>query len=320
MIDETNAELARVFFPYYEQRKSAVIAAGDRFAYYTNAETASKILGAQEFWLRNALVMNDFSEIAHGMECLRLAYDSSGGKILRAGLESCFPGITGEIEAMYNRLVPLIRYGTFITCFSEHSPAEDTRGRLSMWRAYGGTTGVAIVINGAVMHSESAALGAFSSPVYYGDLRDFGAAFDRVALGIAGRPELLAHAGRDRIRELVFHMLRFTALCTKHPAFHEELEWRVIASPSIINSERLIPSLEVVRGVPQQVLKIRLANAPELGLVGLAIPELIDRVIVGPCEFPEITATAFRERLKALAVPDWEERVVVADVPLRHHT
>jgi hypothetical protein len=106
----------------------------------------------------------------------------------------------------------------------------------------------------------------------------------------------------------------------EHPAFHEELEWRVIASPSILNTERLIPSLEVVRGVPQKVLKIRLENAPQLGLVGLATPELIERVIVGPCEFPDVTALTFRERLMQLGVPNWDQRVTVADVPLRHST
>lgn len=59
-------ELARVFFPYHATRTQTVLAAGDRFVYYTTADTAMRILKSREFWLRNALLMNDFSEIAHG--------------------------------------------------------------------------------------------------------------------------------------------------------------------------------------------------------------------------------------------------------------
>jgi hypothetical protein len=38
--------------------------------------------------------------------------------------------------------------GTYLACLSEHQD-EDEHGRLPMWRAYGATTGIALVINAA---------------------------------------------------------------------------------------------------------------------------------------------------------------------------
>ena len=37
--------------------------------------------------------------------------------------------------------------------------------------------------------------------------------------------------GRETVSASAFNMLRFAVLCTKHPGFLEEREWRIIASP-----------------------------------------------------------------------------------------
>lgn len=313
-------ELARVCFPYAARRTEEMKANGNRFVYYTTAEVAMHILRNQQIWLRNALLMNDFSEISHGFACLNAAYNGPSGTVLKAALASCFPDLPREVEDMFNALLPNVRGDTYLTCFSEHCLDEDRRGRLSMWRAYGGATGVAVVINGAVMHGDSTALGALSSPVYYADSEAFAKDFMEVASGIRAATPLLKRVGKDAVRSTVFQMLRFAALCTKHPGFQEELEWRVIASPTIYSTPRLSTSIEVIQGVPQQVVKIKLESAPDEGLVGLGLRELLDRIIIGPCEFPQMTAAAFYKVLVDLGFDDAQDRVVVADIPLRHRT
>ena len=40
---------------------------GYKFAYYTTADIAKKILEKKEIWLRNAHVMNDYSELSYGL-------------------------------------------------------------------------------------------------------------------------------------------------------------------------------------------------------------------------------------------------------------
>jgi hypothetical protein len=82
-------------------------------------------------------------------------------------------------------------------------------------------------------------------------------------------------------------------------------------------SRLLVPTVEVVRGTPQTVLKIDLQNHPDQGLVGLALPELLDRIIIGPCEFPEVIRKAFHHILVQAGVPEPEDKIVVSDIPLR---
>ena len=70
-----------------------------------------------------------------------------------------------------------------MTCISEHLEDEDNHGRLSIWRAYGGSTGVAMVMNSRAMFTESNALGAFTSPVQYANVETFGR--ELMALAVA---------------------------------------------------------------------------------------------------------------------------------------
>ena len=311
--------LASVFLPYAVRKTAEVKANGGRFAYYTTAEVAACILTSQEIWMRNATVMNDFLEISHGLQCLRAAYNGSAGAVLKRALNAAFPGLPEEIEEMFDTWLLTIQVDTYLTCVSEHRVEEDLRGRLSMWRAYGGVTGVAIVMNGTAMFSPSNALRAYSSPVFYADEAAFTDEFMRTAKGIEDEAEFIRSLGREVVKNIVFRMFRFAILCTKHPGFREELEWRVIASPMLEPSPRLKSDIETVRGVPQTVLKIKLENVPQEGLVGMALPELVDRIIIGPCEFPLVTRRGLVQLLNSLNVPDADRRVVVSDIPLRHH-
>jgi hypothetical protein len=136
----------------------------------------------------------------------------------------------------------------------------------------------------------------------------------KVVRGIQQELPFLEQQEKDVIRNAVFIMLRFAVLCTKHPGFSEEREWRVVASPTIYSPPRLVTGVEVVRGVPQKVVKVKLENAPEEGLVGLALPELLDRIIIGPCQFADVTAQAFYQTLTELGFADPGNHIVVADL------
>src|SRR5262245_18580599 len=113
--------------------------------------------------MRNTTTMNDYMEVEHGFECLNAAYKAVLGNSFNAALDGCFPSLAEDVTNSFNAWLPGICSDTYVTCVSEHSPVEDQHGRLSMWRAYGGQAGVALVFNGAVMFSDSDALGAYSS-------------------------------------------------------------------------------------------------------------------------------------------------------------
>ena len=310
--------IGRLLFPYMAQRTRDVIAGGGRFVYYTTADTASRILGNRQVWMRSTTAMNDYMEVEHGFDCLNAAYNGEPGKIFNRALDACFPRLAAELLELFNGWLPGIRQDTYMLCVSEHLPEEDRHGRLSMWRAYGGQAGVALVLNGGVMFMESHALGAYSSPVAYLTPDAFAAEFARIAEAMIAEADYIRTLDRETIKNHAFNMLRFAVLCTKHPGFHEELEWRVVASPAMYPSELLSSSVEVVRGIPQTVLKINLLNHPDQGLTGLALPELLSRIIIGPCEFPLVVLKAFRQLLTAAGVPEPESKIFVSDIPLRH--
>ena len=316
-VEPDTARLQEIFFPYARARTAGVQLSGNRFVYYTRAEVAASILKNRQIWFRNALCMNDFKEITHGYECLIAAWQSEGGDILKAAMAQCNAALPSDVEAFFNQLLPSINADTYLYCVSEHYAEEDHRGRLSMWRAYGGSTGIALVFNGAVMHASSDVLGAYSSPVLYADPPEFIVEFRKTALSVQQGVPYLRELEPHIVRNAVFQMMRYAMLCTKHPAFREEKEWRVIASPSIHPDGRNKQEVEVINGVPQLVVKIELLNDLERGLTGLALPELLDRIIVGPCECPAVTAFALQSLLADAGVTD-PDCIVLADIPLRH--
>jgi len=316
---ETSQEkvLGGIFFPFATAAQARVQSQGGRFVYYTTAAAALKILRNREIWMRNTMTMNDVREVDHGLDCLMEAYNSNVGRELEAVLDNCFQGMSTEIKSQFNAWIPGIRYDTFVTCLSEHYSNEDRHGRLSMWRAYGGSSGVAIVINGAAMFGTSRALAAYSSPVAYLDSNGVADELKAITQRIRQNQEFVKGIGRERTKNILFHALRFSAVCTKHPAFQEEKEWRVVASPSIESSDLVPKEIEDVYGVPQLVLKIKLEDHLDRGLRGLEPRDLIDRVLIGPCDHPDVVCRAFRETLTALGVPDAGNRAYGTGVPLR---
>jgi hypothetical protein len=209
------------------------------------------------------------------------------------------------------------RSDTYITCFSEHDNSEDLIGRLSMWRAYGQSTGVAIVINGGPFLRPTHALKAYSSPVAYLTPLEFEQQFDLLLDGIEGETDFLHATGEEMILTNIFSAFRSAILCTKHPGFHEEREWRVIYSPTFARSDRIATETVTIGGVPQPISKIPLRDVPDEGLRGLEIPSLVDRVIIGPTEYPNVIREAFLGALTNAGVPDAAQRIVVSDIPLR---
>lgn len=264
--------------------------------------------------------MNDFLEVEHGFECLNAAYKSPAGKALSAAMDFHYPGLSQEAVTAFNSWLPGIRGETYITCFSEHMDHEDEHGRLSMWRAYGGDSGVALVIKPDVMFMQNQAVGLIASPVVYWNQEDVETELHKVADRINSSPDFVRSLGREQAKAVAFSMFRFAVLCTKHPGFAEEREWRVISSPLMDTSPLLTPSLEVVKGVPQQIQKIGFSNHPELNIHGLELGELLDRVIVGPTEYPFAIHGALRTLVDSVAASEPAISVAVSRIPLRQPT
>lgn len=316
--DPVEDRIRRVLFPEATRRLQAVKEHGRRFVHYTSAAVAMSIISNARVWMRNAATMNDFMEVEHGLYMLAGAYNGDPGKsALRPAIDAVFPGSSDWLQGFFNSWQPLLKTDTYMTCVSEHHDDEDTLGRLSMWRAYGGRSGVALVLRPDAFQLNSQALNAYSSPVIYPTRPEFDALVLEVADNIGKERAFLQTLGKERFQQALFSMCRFAALCTKHPGFKEEQEWRVVHSPTMHPSKRLEKSIESVRGTTQRVYKIPLEDVPEEGLVGLSIPSLLDRIIIGPTDHPQVMAEAFRDLLRSAEVEDVDDKVRVSDIPLR---
>ena len=102
-------------------------------------------------------------------------------------------------------------------------------------------------------------------------------------------------------------MFQFAAICTKHPGFSEEQEWRAIYLPKLGEPSHLKMEIRSISGVPQLIYKIPLRN----------IPGLFNRLIIGPTQYPGALRDAFVELLTKAGVEKAAEKVFVSHIPLR---
>jgi hypothetical protein len=308
-----------VFFPHTLDKTNEAIGKGGRFAYYTTADVAINVLKTSEIWMRNTRMMNDFMEFTYGFELLRAAYKSEVGVRLKEVLERRFPGLWKEVEDHFNAWVPGIERDTYITCMSLHEcvSEQDSHGRLSMLRAYGGKNGVALVVNGAPMFSITEDLGVYSSPVAYFNDAQFVNEFGRVVANIESEADYIDQLDRETLSNAIFQMFRFASHCTKHPGFQEEQEWRLLTTPGMAQSPLVRADVEIIRGTPQVVQKLILKDLPEKGLLGVDISKLLDHIIIGPCDFPDVVYQAVFKTLQDIGI-DPKGKIKVSNIPLRH--
>jgi len=314
-------QLSIALSPYAMEKLQAAREGNIRFSHYTSAFVAMEIIEKKEVWLRNAVVMNDFSEVQHGQECLKASWfdDGVGGR-LKAILNSLKPGLSDELATAFDQRGHDRAAQSYLISISEHGNGtidEDKYGRLSMWRAYGGDTNVAFVFKNTPFLSESNALNAFTSPVFYGDAERFKPQFSRTVDALEQNLDLAKQLGPDVVKQVLQNAFHFAALSAKHPGLAEEREWRVIFSPTIWPSERIPSSIKTIGGVPQRVYRLPLVNYPDEGFVGATLPELLEEIIIGPTESAFSIYDALVEKLSEAGVENPWEKVRRSNIPLR---
>lgn len=313
----TSDQIRHIFFPYTDFQTKTIKAEGRRFAYYTTAATAHSIIRNSELWMRSTSTMNDYREVEHGFDCLKAAMDSTEGLALKAAIDAHFPGLSKHaIDCFDSGWLPNIRQDTYITCVSEHFQYENHNGRLSMWRAYGGNSGIALVLRPDLIFRTDD-VGIYSSPVAYWTQPQVQTELTHITKRIQENAALISATDPELILNILLNMFRFAVLGIKHPGFAEEHEWRFITCPALKKSPLLEQHVEVVRGTPQQVQRIHLKDVPEEGIQGLTLKTLLERIIIGPCEYPYATYKAMIQLLRDAGFDKPGDFVHVSDIPLR---
>lgn len=321
-MDESQAKLARLFMPYAMDRLEAIKENSTKFVHYTSAFAATQIIQNEEIWLRNARVMNDFSEVQHGETCLAESWnDEKVGGRLRDLLNKIQDDLAVKFADSFfphsnDRLMQ-----SFLLSVSEHGnpgPAEEKYGRLSMWRAYGGDTSVALIFNKSRFMSEEVNLQTFLSPVLYADAEGFKEEFVRLVNGLEAKLDSLKALGSETVLRYLYWAFHFASLSTKHPGFSEEREWRVIYSPSLFGKSPIMKEeIETIGRVPQKVIKLPLNADATSGYAGYPIKEILEEIIVGPTGTNSSIYDSLVTLLKQKDVDDAWSKVRTSDIPLR---
>lgn len=318
MLNTNYMALAEALFAYSLKRNEEVTRHRRKLAHYTTAENALNIISGQTIWLRNAAVMNDHSEIEHGRAVLNacLKLPTIGDRFARV-LDGGHAGLSARVLNHVANQRALAREKIFVISLSEHEE-DDCLGRLSMWRAYGGTTaGAALVFNAEIFDDAQLNLMSFASPVLYGGFEQFAPELEAVIHRLEQNPALLRGVTSDVAFSALSTALDFAILSTKHLGFSEEREWRVIHRPFEHSSAHVEEGIVAISGTPQLIYRLPLVNKPGMNMPRLTLDRLLQRVIIGPSLHPETTRRAIVEALRAKGVTTPEPRVVLSDIPLR---
>ena len=186
-----------------------------------------------------------------------------------------------------------------------------------MWRAYGGNSSVAIVLNAGPFFAETDVFHAYTNPVIYKDSNSFINAFGLIAENVRKNTQFIKNYQESEIINLLFNSFKTYALCVKHPGFGEEKEWRIVYNPKINKSKYVEMEVESVDGIPQKIAKIPLKDIPEENFFGATIPEFIEKIIIGPNDHQLILGQAFVELLGSAGCKNPETKISYSGIPLR---
>lgn len=318
---ERQIRLESIFMPHSRARRDAFYAGREhaRFVHYTSAEAALSIISGKRIRMRNTTCMSDYREVNHGFDMLSSFFLDAGRKAeFVTVLDECFPNVGADAIALFNQWWNDIRFNTFVASVSEHDDSEDSHGRLSMWRAFGGNSGrVAIVLNVPWFTGASEELRIQFSPVSYMDQDEVYAEVFRVIGNVRQNVNFLKTAGRETLIGYTFMMLVTGVTCVKHEGFHEEREWRAIYAPRRMPSPLMEQETATVGGIPQTVFKLPLDAGVSANIAALDFVNLFDRLIIGPSQYAGAMAESFRNALASAGVPDVANRVCISGIPIR---
>ncbi|MDR7157251.1 hypothetical protein J2W40_004099 [Sphingobium xenophagum] len=312
-----------------------------KFVHYTSAEAALSIIAKKEVWLRNSSAMNDYSEIGYGEMLFRNVFhsDSDATRMSRSVLDSINPGLHDRLAQFFEQRAAQRRHFTYLISVSEHGPhevkpgmipdqGEEKYGRLSMWRAYGrDRVGVAMVFNSQALMAPSNVIGAYTNPVAYVEQGDFNHLYCSILLRAERHAEALKQLPDGWFEQNLQRFIDNAALALKHPGFSEEREWRITYSANpdaehisdeIFNAESHVKREFVcINGLPQRIYKIPLKDYPEEGFVGAELNSLMEKIIIGPSQYPVMVADAIIMALRNAGVENPEQRIAISNIPLR---
>src|SRR5271165_2051093 len=143
----TDDDIGKLFAPLFDDLRGADCFLNRRplLTHYTSIVGLEAILRTNELWLSNPLFMNDMEEVRFGIHTGARLFFGSSELELACRNKKRFDLLKHWFTYYFNKFDSEQVLDTYVFCLSEHAK-DDTDGRLSTWRGYGGNgNGAAIV-------------------------------------------------------------------------------------------------------------------------------------------------------------------------------
>jgi hypothetical protein len=288
--------------------------------HYTSLENVEKILRNEEVWLSNPLYMNDLEEVRFGVNEGVDIFSISSDIRDALGSEQRMRLFSDAIYRYYDEYASNHVLDLYVMCFSRHDP-NDEDGRLSMWRGYGQNgKGAAIVFDSSkvsVIDDSPLAL----APVYYGTQEERRELIRQKAKDVAVfiRNNVFPDSWIYMIAFALFRRLCLFAVFSKHIAFSEEREWRLVYFKDRDERSLLTPYFSYFNGPSGIQPKLKL---PTTGIPGVidetfSLLDIIDSIIIGPSASSPLAKMAIERMLESTGKPSLGLRLKMSRIPFR---
>lgn len=312
-------KLQKICMPYLSKQQQELKERNNQFVHYTSADNAKNIIKSKRLWMRSPKCMNDYMEITHGYQQLWNFFDKKEHKeYFSKIMNSITDDASNLILNAFNAWWMEIQNDIYIASISIHHEHENQSGRLSMWRAYGEHQAkAALVLNKPPEPIEELPL--ILSPAAYFTYEELENELLTMIKNIKENMTFIKTLDPNKVLGNVITYLITLAVCLKHPGFKEEQEWRVIYLPKMQAqaTELIERSVESIAGVPQIVYKLVLEEYEKSRVISMDIPNLVDKIIIGPTQYPLALLDAFHILLNEAGVSDASNKIVISDIPLR---
>lgn len=289
-------------------------------AHYTSLAVAESILKNNEIWLSNPLFMNDYEELAFGIQMgSRLIQNSKELKLAFNDDALHFEFISNFI-GYYKKFDNEEALDVFIACFSKHEPNDDD-GILSMWRGYGHDgKGVAFVFDTAQLSAPPASPLTLA-PVHYASTE---VRIEYLTERIRYFSEIISQINWEReyvhlAAYTIFERIMLYSLFTKHKGFSEENEWRIVYLPSDDKTQALSPMIGYHNGTRGIEPKMRLKIEAVPGVTGddFGLEKTLHNILLGPSGASILAENSFKRMLKLLKKTNLVPKVKSSKIPFR---
>ena len=289
-------------------------------AHYTSIEVLEGIIRSNEFWFSHPLAMNDSEELMFGMQLGASAFRGSQPLAVACKTPQRHGLLLSAFENVFNHFWNTHAFDTYVFCTSEHKK-DNSDGRLSMWRGYGGNgAGAAIILDTEKLNVYNDSPLLIDRVTYA--TRDERIAWvqSRIAIVADTLEKLEVPDDQLHLPAIAFlERLKRFSLFTKARGFDEETEWRAVYMRERDTQNKLdsMFGYATARGGILPRLKLKIAPLEGSFAKEFSLSDLVYRIILGPSQSGPLALMTVRRMLTQLGRPELAERVVASTIPYR---